>query len=56
MEIGSYSTGNNNKKVEKMWSCCSDDTGSFPKLNKMQRIGIEDKSGTQLEMSINMFS
>ena len=33
----SESTGNSYKKVEKIWNDFSDDTGAFPKLNKMDK-------------------
>ena len=35
MVMKSESTGRNCNKPEKMWKNCSDDTGDFPKLNKM---------------------
>ena len=38
MEMKSYSTGNNNKKAEKMWNNFSDDIGAFPKLNNIEKI------------------
>ena len=56
MGLKSESTGNNNKKVEKMWNYCSDDTVVFPKLNKMEKNDIDGESGAQLITSINVFS
>ena len=39
-----------------MWNDLADDTGDFPKLNKIDKIYIEGSSGTQLERSITVFS
>ena len=41
MGLKSESTGNNKKKVEKMWNYCSDDTVVFPKLNKIEKNDID---------------
>ena len=38
MGLKSESTGENNKKVEKMWNYCSDKTRAFPNLNKMDKM------------------
>ena len=56
MWLKSDSTIINYKKVEKMWNYFSDDTGAFPKLNKMDKNDIEGASGTQLVTSLNIFS
>ena len=56
MELKSESTGNNYNKSEKMWNYFSDDTGAFPKTNKMEKNGIEGASGTQLARSLTVFS
>ena len=37
MGLKSDSTGKNYKKAEKMWNDFSDDTGSFTKLNNMEK-------------------
>ena len=39
-----------------MWNNCSDDTGAFTQLNKMEKNDIEGESGTQLAISITVFS
>ena len=39
-----------------MWKNCSDDTGDFPKLNKMEENDIEGASETQLARSLTVFS
>ena len=52
----SESTGNNNKKAEKMWHHCSDDTGVFPKMNKMEENEIEGAGGMKLARNITIFS
>ena len=54
--IRSKSTGNSYKIMEKMWSDFSQDTGSFPNMNNMERSDIEGATGMQLERSLNSFS
>ena len=39
-----------------MWSDFSQDTGSFPNMNNMERSDIEGATGMQLERSLNSFS
>ena len=56
MGMKSESTGSNYKKAQKMWNNCSDDTGAFPKLNKMEKNDIEGASGKQLATSLIVFS
>ena len=50
--LRSESTGNNYKKVEKMCSGCSEDTGVFPNINEMERSDIEGSTGIQLVTSL----
>ena len=56
MGMQSESTGRNDKKPENMWNDCSDNTGAFTKLNKMEKNDIGGASGTQLATSITVFS
>ena len=56
MGLKTESTGNNWHKVEKMWNDLSDNTGGFPKMNKMEKNDIEVASGIQLVTSLNIFS
>ena len=56
MVLKSESTNNNDKKAENMWNDCSYDTGAFTKLNQMEKNGIEGASGTQLSISLTVFS
>ena len=44
--IRSEPTEKSYNKVENMWSDFSDETGSFPKLKKMERSDIENVTGT----------
>ena len=52
MGLKSESTGINYKKAKNVWNNLSDDTGAFPKLNKMEKNYIEGASGTQLARSL----
>ena len=54
--IRSEPTEKSYNKVENMWSDFSDETGSFPKLKKMERSDIENVTGTYLVTSLNAFS
>ena len=56
MVFKSESTGNNYKKSENMWNDWSDNTGAFTKLNNMEKNDIEGTSGTNLEISLTVFS
>ena len=54
--LKSESTGKNYKKSENMLKDCSDDTGAFTNLNKMEKDDMEGASGTQLARSLTVFS
>ena len=56
MGIKSESTVNNDKKAEKMWNNCSDNTRDFPNINNMEKNDIEGASGAQLATSLTVFS
>ena len=51
----SESKGNIDKKMEKIWSDCYDDTGVFTNIEKMERIYIEGTNVKELVSSINFF-
>ena len=53
MGLKPESTVKNYNKVENIWNCCSDDTGTFPKMNKMKKNYISSASGAQLVTSLN---
>ena len=52
----SESKGNIDKKMEKIWSDCYDDTGVFTNIEKMERIYIEGTNVKELVSSINFLS
>ena len=56
MVLKPESTGNNYKKVEKVWNDFSCDTGAFPKMNNMEKNDIKGASEAQLVTSLNVFS
>ena len=55
MGLKSKYTGNNYNKEEKMWNDCSDDTGSFPKLNNTKKNDIKGTSGNSWQ-KVSLFS
>ena len=55
MGLRSDSTVNKNKKVEKLFSDCSDDTGVFKNIENMQRSDTKGATGTDLVISLNVF-
>ena len=56
MGLKSYSTGNNYKKLEKMWNDLSDHTEDFFNMNNMEKNYTESASGMQLVIIIIVFS
>ena len=56
MGLKPESTGKNYNKVENMWKDCSDDTGVFPNMNKIEKNDTNGASGTHLATSLNVFN
>ena len=56
MGFKSESTGSNYKKSEQMCNSCIDSTRDFTKLNNMEKHYIKCASGTQLSISLTVFS
>ena len=54
MGIKSEPTGINYKKAEKMWNNLSDNTGSFPKVNDMEKKEVKGACGNQLATSLTV--